>query len=425
MIFLRKILPGFLLAAMFIAPQSALAAGGALVDKFNLAPFVPMILDAMMTIASGGYEFFVGNGDGIIYWLVWGFLGITIGLYLIKMYLPKNWLSNFGFSGGGEMIDGKSDPQTIVFNVLKPCFRAIIAAGLLLQIRPILVTQVLVNPFLQFGSLYTHSIVETMKDSGVPTVQVECPESIIQKAWISKSSCDFLIKPVSDLSVANNMMIKRGFESLSHGLAQLMTLVPHGGSGFTNIVTGIILIFTFFSSNLFMALLIIQGIFEFGIALVLYPFNVLSYVIKPNEKWLDIWPAFSGITDALKKLIITMIMCAFMLGINIAIIKSLFTWNSSIFVVAAGGAAQTNIPMTTNYTTGAFGEHSILWLSSILTFYLMFKLFKLTREQLDAYVGKGQDKLYNKVVEDTKTLWTDAQTARDKLKTLRGVAKTK
>ena len=204
-------------------------------------------------------------------------------------------------------------------------------------------------------------------------------------------------------------MIKRGFQYLSQGLRQLMTHFLHGGEGFLNVITGIILIATFFSSNLFMALLIIQGIFEFGMALVLYPFQVLSYVAKPSDKWLDIWPAFNGITTALKKLVITMIMCSFMLCVNIAIIKSLFRWNSSIFVVAANGSATSNVPMAAN-TAGAFGEHSILWLSSILTFYLMFKLFNMTREQLNAYVGSGSDKLYNKVTGDAKILWKNTKT---------------
>lgn len=45
-----------------------------------------------------------------------------------------------------------------------------------------------------------------------------------------------------------------------------------------------------------------------------------------------------------------------------------------------------------------FGQHSILWLSAILTFYLMLKIFDLTRKQLDSYVGGGMDKLYNQVV---------------------------
>ena len=285
-----------------------------------------------------------------------------------------------------------------------------------------MLTEVLVNPFLQFGAIYTHSITETINQTGTATRAIECPANIVEKAWISKSSCEFLIQPVADLSAANNTMIKRGFEFLSRGLRQLMTLFSHGGAGFLNVITGIILISTFFSSNLFMALLIIQGIFEFGMALVLYPFQVLSYVAKPNDKWLDIWPAFSGVTTALKKLVITMIMCAFILCINIAIIKSLFTWNSSIFVVAAGGSATSNVP---TIASGGFGEHSIMWLSSILTFYLMFKLFNMTREQLMSYVGKGTDSLYNNVVKDSKTLWKNTKDTGKTIATVAGWIKKK
>lgn len=387
---IRRILPCLLLGAMLVMPGPALADWG-IVDQLNLAPFVPLVLDAMMTIASGGYDFFVGNGNGIIYLLVWGFLAITIILYLVKLYLPKTWSDVFGFSGGASLADGKTNAQTIVYNVMKPCLRGIIAAALLLQIRPTMLTEVLVNPFLQFGALYTHSITATISETGTTTKKIECPESVVQQAWISKSSCEFLVQPVSDLSAANNTMIKRGFESVVSGLSGLMTLIPNGGGAFLNLVTGIILIITFFSSNLFMALLIIEAIFKFGMSLVLYPFQVLSYVAKPNDKWLDIWPAFAGVTNALQSLIITMIMCSFMLCINIAIIKSMFTWNNSIFI-------------TTN-PTGGFGEHSILWLSSILTFYLMFRLFNLTQQQLETYVG-GRGKLYDQVIGDTKTLWS-------------------
>ena len=387
---IRRILPCLLLGAMLVMPGPALADWG-IVDQLNLAPFVPLVLDAMMTIASGGYDFFVGNGNGIIYLLVWGFLAITIILYLVKLYLPKTWSDGFGFSGGASLADGKTNAHTIVYNVMKPCLRGIIAAALLLQIRPTMLTEVLVNPFLQFGALYTHSITATISETGTTTKKIDCPESVVQQAWISKSSCEFLVQPVSDLSAANNTMIKRGFESVVSGLSGLMTLIPNGGGAFLNLVTGIILIITFFSSNLFMALLIIEAIFKFGMSLVLYPFHVLSYVAKPNDKWLDIWPAFAGVTNALQSLIITMIMCSFMLCINIAIIKSMFTWNNSIFI-------------TTN-PTGGFGEHSILWLSSILTFYLMFRLFNLTQQQLETYVG-GRGKLYDQVIGDTKTLWS-------------------
>ena len=415
--FIRRFLPYLICGAALVAPVPALADWG-IVDQLNLSPFVPLILDAMMTIASGGYDFFVGNGTGVIYVLVWGFLVFTICLYLVKLYLPQNWTGLLGFSGGGEMFDGKATSETIIYNVLKPCLRGIIAALVLLQIRPTMLTEVLVNPFLQFGALYTHSITETINQTGANAPKVECPEAIVQKEWISKSSCEFLIQPVYDLSVANNQIIKRGFQYITKGLGGLMTIIPHGNHPFLNLITGIILVTTFFSSNLFMALLIIEAIFKFGMALVLYPFYVLSYVVKPNDKWLDIWPAFDGITKELKNLVVTMIMCSFMLCVNVAIIRALFTWNSSIFVVTAGGSATSNLPTIAN-TSNGFGEHSILWLSSILTFYLMFKLYDMTQEQLVSYVG-GRGQLYDKAIGDTKTAWGVIKDAGKKIGTIAG-----
>lgn len=40
----------------------------------------------------------------------------------------------------------------------------------------------------------------------------------------------------------------------------------------------------------------------------------------------------------------------------------------------------------------------------------MLKLFDITRQQLNSYVGNGTDSLYNKVTGDTKTLWGDIKT---------------
>ena len=98
-----------------------------------------------------------------------------------------------------------------------------------------------------------------------------------------------------------------------------------------------------------------------------------------------------------------MIACVFILCVNLAVIKSLFQWNSSVFVVAAGGSATSNVPVAT--ASLGFGAHSVLWLSAILTFYLMFRIFNLTREQLNSYVGKGMDNLYTQVTGDaTKTV---------------------
>lgn len=402
MILLKRAIFYVAMAGILLSPMSAYAADGNIVDALNLAPLIPTILDALMMVASGGYDFFVGDGNGIIYILVWGFLAISIALYALKMYFPKMWVSFFGFSGGGEMIGG-IDGMTIATNMLKPAIRAIVAVTVLLQLKPVYLTDWLINPFLQFGALYTESITETINESGINAPKIDCPPSIIQQGWISPESCEFLVQPVSDLSHANNQIIKRGFDFINSGLRGLLTLIPHGGENFLNIITGIFLVFTFVASNLFMALLIIQAIFNFGMALVLYPFQVLVYVVKPSDKWLDVWPAFGGITKSLQKIVITMIACAFILCVNIAVIKSLFQWNSSVFVVAAGGTATSNVPTAVNNALG-FGQHSILWLSSILTFYLMFRIFNLTREQLDSYVGKGMDNLYNQVKSDTKIL---------------------
>ena len=398
-----------IVACIIFMPHIAYGADYAIVDALNLAPLIPTVLDALMMVASGGYEFFVGNGDGIIYILVWGFLAVSLAMYVLKMYFPKTWVGFFGFSGGGEM-SGGMDGMTIATNMLKPGIRAIIAVTVLLQIKPVYVTEWLVNPFLQFGAIYTNSITQTINETGVNAQKIECPPSVIQQGWISQESCEFLVQPISDISHANNQIIKRGFDFINSGLRGLITLIPHGGEDFLNIITGIILVFTFVASNLFMALLIIQAIFNFGMALMLYPFQVLVYVVKPSDKWLDVWPAFSGITKALQKLVITMIACAFILCANIAVVKSLFQWNSSVFVVAAGGTATSNVPTVANSALG-FGQHSILWLSGILTFYLMFRIFDLTREQLDSYVGKGMDDLYKKVSGDSKKLVKNVKNA--------------
>lgn len=376
-----------------------------IVDALNLSPFVPMVLDALMMVATGTYEFFVGTSDnpGIIQGLIWLFLGFTLTLSLAKMYIPKKWLGFIGLSGGGELEGGKINGFKVVENVAKPGMRAVIASIVLLQLKPIYMTEWLVNPFLQLGAIYTHEITAQINENGMSAPDVKCPDDIIAKAWISEESCEFLVQPVSDLSHANNQIIKRGFDFLTSGLRGLMTLIPHGGEDFLNLITGVLLIFTFVGSNIFMALLIIQGIFNFGMQLILYPFYVLTYVFKSSDKWVDIWPAFAGITKALQQLVVTMIACSFMLCVNLAIIKALFQWNTSVFVVAAGGSAHSNVPVATNSAMG-FGEHSIMWLSAILTFYLMFRIFDKTQEQLKKYVGSGMDGLYKQVKSNASTL---------------------
>lgn len=391
-----------LFCAVCVLDPSIAHAGRNIVDALDLSPFVPLILDALMLVATGTYEFFVGDGNGIIYIFIWLFLGVSMGMYLVKMYIPKKWLGFIGMSGGGEMWEDKAEPMTIASNLLKPALRAMIAAILLLQIKPIFVTQWLINPFLQFGSIYTNVIMSTITETGIVNSEtVQCPDNIIEKAWISESSCEFLTQPIADLSHANNQIIKRGFQFITSGLRGMLTLIPHGGENFLNVISGLFIVTTFVGCNLFMAFLIIQAIFNLGVALMLYPFNVLAWTVKPSDKWFDPWPVFSNIVKALQDIVITMIACAFILGLNVALIKALFQWNTSIFVVAAGGTATSNVPTVGGSAMG-FGQHSIFWLSSILTFYVMQRIFDVTRQQLKSYT-KGLDTLYNQVKSDTKT----------------------
>lgn len=405
--------PFWLIAFLaFVLPNCAYANN--FVDALDLTPFVPLVIQAMMGIAISSYKFFVGsNGSGIINLIIIGFVGLSIALYLVKMYLPKTWLDNFGFSGGGEMVEGKVDAWKITENVLKPMVRAIIALTFLLQVKPTFVTNWLAEPFLSFGAIYTEHILKGMHSTDIPTVtDVTCPDIIVESGWLSETSCKFLTQPVANLSSANNRMIVRGLRMMKNGLRDLMTIVAADGKDFLSVITGIILVITFVSSNVFMALLVIQGIFDFGLQLILYPFNVLTYVTKPNDKWLDLWPAFGGLTKALQTLIITMISCAFIMCINIAVVKALFQRHASVFNAAAGGSSSSNVPHDAAemaMTFAGFGDHSVTWLSAILTFYLMYKIFDMTQKQLLKYVGSGQDALHKQVMGDVKGLYNSGK----------------
>ena len=403
--FIKKILCGLILTLGVFAPNMAFADWGLLsVDSLDISKLVPIVVDAFMFVANGTYAYFVGNNhDGVIYVLVWGFLAIYIAIYLIKLYIPKFWLSTFGFKPEDtvENVGG----MKIAENVLKPSVRALVAVVLLLQISPQMMAKYVINPFLSFGSIYTQEIIKATPTIGtINDTTVNCPEGLLNQGWLDVESCEYLIKPVHVLSQANNNVIKRGFRYLSNGLQSLNPLIAHNsGQGFMNVITGILLIITFTGCNIFMALLIIQAVFNFGMALILYPFNVAAYVAKKSDSWFDIWPAFSGIIDALKQIIVTMIACAFILCVNVALVRALFQWNSRMFVAAAGGTAYSNVPNVTTSLSGGFSGHSMIWLSCILTFFLMYKMFEITRNKLIEYVGKDSTALYESVKGDAKS----------------------
>lgn len=406
--FIKKFLCGLFLLLGVCTPNMAFAGWGLLdVDSLDVSGLIPIVLSAFMEVADGTYSYFVSaENGGLIYLLVWGFLILYITTYLLKLYMPKFWLSTFGFKSG-DSIDNTGGTK-IAENLLKPAIRAIVAATILLPAKPEFITSILINPLLQFGSIYTSEIMKISSDVGfgradeATIVQQDCQKI---EGWLTKESCEYLVQPVHVLSHANNTVIKRGFRYLSSGLTSLLTLMIHdGGQGFMNIITGLLLIATFVGCNVFMALLIIQAIFSFGMAIILYPFSVAAWVAKKDNSWFNPWPAFSGIIEGLKKIVITMIACAFILCVNMALVSALFQWNNRLFVAAAGGIAYSNVPSVNSISTG-FGGHSVLWLSCLLTFMLMQKMFEITKDKLTGYAGKDSTALYEQVKSDAKTTW--------------------
>jgi hypothetical protein len=355
---------------------------GSWVDIFSLSWVVPLGLDSMMSVAFSVYDYFVGGGGGIIYVLIWGFLGFSIGLYLVKMYFPAKWLELFGFSGGGEMY---KDPHgyglgdgSIAKNVLKRMMRAMFAIVVLLQVKPQYIMNFIVNPFLEFGSVYVNSITKIVLPADAPRSKAKCPPDLDE--YLTKDSCDFLVSPIDEVSAVNGEMISCGLGFLLEDYS----FIDRGNAikcGFVmafsrmdrimNIITGLLLIATFFSLNIFMALLIVQGIFNLGLSLIFYPFRVLLYVVKDDDRqWFNPWDAVSELVKSLQKLVVAMIAVAFMLLVNVSVVGSLF--NSG--VVRPGG----------------FGGRAIGCIFCILVFWIFQRVFAKTEEKLSEYVGDAE-----------------------------------
>ena len=114
----------FFLITVFCSLVSVQAnAAWGIVDSLDISPFVPIILDAMMSVAMTGYEFFVGRGDGIIYLFVWGWLGWFISLYLIKNVHPTKLVGLFRNEGWSNV------GQTICAENFRRCIKAMYSRG--------------------------------------------------------------------------------------------------------------------------------------------------------------------------------------------------------------------------------------------------------------------------------------------------------
>ena len=159
----------------------SMASAGGLIDSLNLAPFIPTILDAMMQVATGTYSYFVETG--IILALIVGFLAMTVCWYAIKLFAPPQFLTLFDIKPGDKL--GEVKPQEIAKKILQPGLRAVIALLVLLNLKPMFMTQWLINPFLQLGSIYTTQVLEPINITNKGQPNVVCPKSIIEQLWLT------------------------------------------------------------------------------------------------------------------------------------------------------------------------------------------------------------------------------------------------
>ena len=130
--YIKKFLCGLLVIFGAFVPDVACAWGIIpSADSLDISGLIPIIISSFMNVATGSYEYFVGhNRDGIIFLLVWGFLAFYIALYLVKLYIPKFWLSTFGFKSGDSINDVTG--MKITENVVKPsggCYSIIFATA--------------------------------------------------------------------------------------------------------------------------------------------------------------------------------------------------------------------------------------------------------------------------------------------------------
>ena len=360
------------------------------VETFSIAWMVPLVLDALMLVARAIYEYFVDSG--VFYAFITLFLLIDVSLYLMKMYFPKSWVEFLGMSGGGELY-ANPNAWGMGESILKRMVRALLASVVLIQIRPHHVTNYLIEPFMQFGAIYTESITTVIMPSS-RAVPSGCYMNL--DGYMSSAACEFIMKPMNEIARVNTAIISSGLGLTLRGIGgfawRSAAIVVTGGIGafflgegwaasLLNIITGIVLISTFFSFSLFAAFMIIRGVFKLGISLILFPFRVMTFVMNDSDKWIDPWPPFKEIVKDVRNLVVAMIAVSFVLIINITVAAALLNFEFDGEAVS-------------------FGAHSATWISAIMSFYVMFEVFKRTQKLVEDYVKDGDmTGMYAKVKE--------------------------
>ncbi|MDR0319559.1 MAG: hypothetical protein LBH81_02355 [Rickettsiales bacterium] len=354
---------------------------GASLDKF-----VPFMIDVMTRVSAGLYDFFVP----LVSAFIWTLVGFNIMLFVIKQYVPQDWLDFLNIKNGGGYYDGKKTAELawgIPKKLAQMMMRAALATTILLAVRPTFLTETIINPFLKLGSIYTESILNSPPGEGSPKagVGMECNTH----SFFSPEICNQMANPISGIIYKNNQVVTLGLDMM--GVPSFITggnpmsKKPDMGLWLFNFFVGAVLAITFFLSGLYIASVILQGILNFCFAIMLFPFRTFKWVMQQTDAWANPTEALKGIIDSLRGLVVAMVIGGIMTLINLSLIAALF--------------GQSGI----SANLSSWSDKFMIALSSILALLVMTRLLEIAKEKM-AKFGAPDETFYKNLTANAQTL---------------------
>ncbi|MDR0448905.1 MAG: hypothetical protein LBG89_00380 [Rickettsiales bacterium] len=367
------------------------------ISNVSLDKFIPFIIEVMTTASAGLYDFFVPLVQAVIWLLV----GFNIALFVVKQFVPQNWLDFFGWKGGGEYYDNDKAAKLawgVPTRLAKMVVRASLATTLLLALRPAILTETIINPFLGIGSMYTEFIMSSQASGEAArpgTSSADCNTN----SFLSEDVCLRLANPISEIIYRNNQVVVLGMDMMgvpsfiTDAGASRMTLDM--GQNLFNFITGAVLVITFFLAGLYIASIVIQGILDFLFAVLMFPVKTLKWVMQ-TDVWMNPKAALEDVVASLRKLVVAMIIGGIMTIVNMTLISALF-----------GGGVDVGL--------SSWSDKFMILLSGILCLVVMTKLFDIAREKLAKY-GAPSDEFYKDITSNAQSLGKRMAALADNIK---------
>lgn len=341
------------------------------ISATSIDKFVPFLIEIMMNVSAGLYDYFVP----LLTMLMWTLVAFNLAVFVIKQYIPGDYLGFLGIGDGGKYYnDAASMSWGIPERLAKQIMRGAIATTILLGARPAFLTEVIINPFLSIGTTYTEFILNASNvNANVPAAPARQCET---RDFFSPEVCTNLSNPIAGIIYKNNQVVTLGLTMMS--IPAFMTGAPRVRGGdlggwLFNFIVGLALVATFFISGLLLASLLIQGILNFCFEIMLFPFKAFKFVMQSHDTWANPWVALEGIITSLRKLVVSMIVSGIMVIINVTLIGAMF---------GAGGLGSEMNSWADKFTT---------LLGCVLCIVVLYRLFDIAQEKMTAY-GASVDK---------------------------------